>query len=379
MDLRGSGMSSASTLDFERFDEDIDAVAAAWGLESFSLLVASVGAIRGILYAVDHPLHRLILWNGVASYDDPAMRPGGRRASVQLGLEEGWPFWVETIGATLAGVNQPAGVRESVMALMTRSLTDDNSKHLFANLIHESAAAALPHVDVPTLLLCRRECEPYPVAFGQRLAAGIPDSRLVVLDGNCAFMFGDDPSAVSSAITRFLDEENGAPSSTAFRAILFTDVVASTPLLAQLKDAKMREVMRDHDAILQAAVDEHGGRVVKEIGDAFMAEFAVPSAAVECAIAMQRGIQAQFADTDVPIRLRIGINAGEPVEEDGDLHGASVVVAKRLESEANTNGILVSDVVKSAVLGKDFAFEDRGEVTLKGFDEPVRAWSVEWA
>ena len=72
-------------------------------------------------------------------------------------------------------------------------------------------------------------------------------------------------------------------------------------------------------------------------------------AAVACAIAMQRGIQAQFADTDVPIRLRIGINAGEPVEEDGDLHGASVVIAKRLESAAPESGILVSDVVKQMV------------------------------
>jgi class 3 adenylate cyclase len=164
-----------------------------------------------------------------------------------------------------------------------------------------------------------------------------------------------------------------------FRAILFTDVVASTPLLAQLKDAKMRAVMRDHDAVLQAAVDEAGGRVIKTIGDAFMAEFAVPSAAVECAIAMQRGIQAQFADSDVPIRLRIGINAGEPIAEDDDLHGISVNIAKRLESAAATNGILVSDVVKAAVAGKDFEFADQGEVELKGFDEPVRAWSVEWA
>ena len=96
-----------------------------------------------------------------------------------------------------------------------------------------------------------------------------------------------------------------------------------------------------------------GGRI-KEIGDAFMAEFAVPSAAAECAIAMQRGIQAQFADTDVPIRLR-------------------------LESAASENGILVSDVVKQMVMGKDFEFADQGEVALKGFDEPVLAWSVEWA
>ncbi len=67
------------------------------------------------------------------------------------------------------------------------------------------------------------------------------------------------------------------------------------------------------------------------------------------------------------------------MEEDGDLPGASVVLAKRLESAAAENGILVSEVVKSAVLGKDFEFMDRGQVALKGFDEPVRAWSVEWA
>jgi len=163
-----------------------------------------------------------------------------------------------------------------------------------------------------------------------------------------------------------------------FRTILFTDVVASTPLLAQLKDEKMRAVMLDHDEVLQAAVTDHGGRVVKTIGDAFMAEFAVPSGAVEAAIAAQRGIRDRFADSEVPIRIRIGINAGEPIEEGGDLHGASVVIAKRLESAADNGGILVSEVVRQAVAGKEFEFVDRGEISLKGLDKPIRAWGVEW-
>ena len=79
-----------------------------------------------------------------------------------------------------------------------------------------------------------------------------------------------------------------------------------------------------------------------------------------------------------PIRRRIGINAGEPIAEGDDLHGASVVIAKRLESGAATDSILVSDVVKQAVAGKDFAFTDQGEVALKGFAEPVREWAVSW-
>jgi class 3 adenylate cyclase len=164
----------------------------------------------------------------------------------------------------------------------------------------------------------------------------------------------------------------------AFRTILFTDVVSSTPLLTQLRDQRMREVMRDHDAVMTAAVTGHGGRIVKTIGDAFMAEFAVPSAAVEAAIEAQRQIREKFAASDIPLRVRIGINAGEPIEEAGDLHGASVVIAKRLESAAETSGILVSDVVKQAVAGKEFVFEDRGLVELKGFEEPVRAWAVRW-
>ena len=90
---------------------------------------------------------------------------------------------------------------------------------------------------------------------------------------------------------------------------------------------------------------------------------------------MQRGIQAQFADIAVPIRLRIGINAGEPIVEDEDLHGAAVVIAKRLESTAAENGILVSEVVKQAVAGEEFVFTAQGDIELKGFDEPVRAWA----
>ncbi len=54
------------------------------------------------------------------------------------------------------------------------------------------------------------------------------------------------------------------------------------------------------------------------------------------------------------------------------------MIAERLESEAETGGILVSDVVRQAVAGKDFEFEDRGEVELKGFDRPVQAWAVRW-
>jgi adenylate cyclase len=186
-------------------------------------------------------------------------------------------------------------------------------------------------------------------------------------------------AAVLDAVSGPDDAPAGAsPGSTAFRAILFTDIVASTPLLAQLKDAKMRDIMHEHDAVLNAAITEHGGHVIKEMGDAFMVEFAVPSAAVACAVTMQRGIRDTFAASDVPIQLRIGINAGEPVVEDNDRYGLSVVIAKRLESAAPVNGILIADGLKQLLAGKDFDFTDQGDIALKGLDEPLRAWTVGW-
>jgi class 3 adenylate cyclase len=214
----------------------------------------------------------------------------------------------------------------------------------------------------------------------QELARDLPDGRFRPLPGAVSVLDRSPVELVWPVVKAFLDEGREAIPSAGgqFRTILFTDVVSSTPLLTQLRDARMREVMRDHDAVMEAAVTGHGGRVVKTIGDAFMAEFAEPSAAVEAAIEAQRAIREKFVDSDVPVRIRIGINAGEPIEEDGDLHGASVVIAKCLESAADTNGILVSDVVKQAVSGKEFDFEDRGAVELKGFDEPMRAWAVRW-
>ena len=234
-------------------------------------------------------------------------------------------------------------------------------------------------------MLHREDERGFSLGSAQSIVESLPNGMLRVLPAVGPAVSVFDAHAAAVAALEFLDESSrDAPvdhtpdASSGFRAVLFTDVVASTPLLTQLRDAKMREVMHLHDAVMEAAVTRHGGRVVKTIGDAFMAEFAVPSAAVEAAIEAQQEIRGKFVGSDVPVQVRIGINAGEPIEEDGDLHGASVVIAKRLESAAESGGILVSDVVKQAVAGKEFAFGDRGLVELKGFDEPVRAWAVRW-
>jgi class 3 adenylate cyclase len=76
--------------------------------------------------------------------------------------------------------------------------------------------------------------------------------------------------------------------------------------------------------------------------------------------------------------VRIGINAGEPVIEGGDLFGTAVQVASRICTRAEPRQILVSDVVRQLVAGKGFLFADRGETELRGFEDPVRLFEVRW-
>jgi adenylate cyclase len=106
-----------------------------------------------------------------------------------------------------------------------------------------------------------------------------------------------------------------------------------------------------------------------------MASFPSVQKALECSLALQK----TFASEEIAgeqLRCRIGINAGEPIAEDGDLFGQTVITAARIAAHAEGGEVLVADVVRQLVAGKGFTFEDRGEQRLKGLTEPVRLWSV---
>ena len=77
--------------------------------------------------------------------------------------------------------------------------------------------------------------------------------------------------------------------------------------------------------------------------------------------------------------MRVGLNAGEPIAEDGDLFGSTVIMASRICAQAGPGEILVPDPVRHLLTGKDFLFSDRGDIALKGFEEdPVRLYEVRW-
>ncbi|MCI0843101.1 MAG: adenylate/guanylate cyclase domain-containing protein, partial [Chloroflexi bacterium] len=79
-----------------------------------------------------------------------------------------------------------------------------------------------------------------------------------------------------------------------------------------------------------------------------------------------------------PINVRIGLNAGEPIAEDEDLFGTAVNLAARIAAKAEGGEILVADVVRQLVAGKEFLFNDRGDTEMRGFEDPVRVYEVRW-
>lgn len=161
--------------------------------------------------------------------------------------------------------------------------------------------------------------------------------------------------------------------------ILFTDLVGSTSLFERIGDQQAREVLRAHDKIAREWLDRCEGTEVKHTGDGMMTSFTSVGRALECAIGMQRAFAAYNAQhPERPIDVRMGVNAGEPVAEDGELFGTAVNAAARICAHAEAGQVLVSDVVRHLAQGSDVAFVDRGRVPLRGFKRRFRLFAVPW-
>lgn len=191
-----------------------------------------------------------------------------------------------------------------------------------------------------------------------------------------------DLSAVEAFLGRVSDPApagaaSGAAVDPAMRTIMFTDIVDSTAMTARLGDVRAVEMVRAHDALVRRALARTGGREVKHTGDGIMASFDDAAAGVECARAIQQAFEAFNLASRETLRVRIGLDAGEPVADSNDLFGATVQMAARLCQCAEPDTILVSAAVSGSLSGR-MRVVDRGPRDLKGFAQPVPVFEVEW-
>jgi adenylate cyclase len=158
-------------------------------------------------------------------------------------------------------------------------------------------------------------------------------------------------------------------------AILAADVVGYSSMMGSDEAGTIDALRQVWAETFNPAVAERHGRIVKMMGDGALVEFGSVVEAVECALAIQRAMAEHNAAAERRIAFRIGINLGDIVVDGDDILGDGVNVAARLETQAPSGGILVSDLVHSQLAGRIGAtFSDVGDLKFKNIDRPIRAW-----
>src|SRR5688500_11471164 len=181
-------------------------------------------------------------------------------------------------------------------------------------------------------------------------------------------------------VTNSLDElgHQGIAFQPTLRTILFTDLEGSTEMNRQLGDERALAVRPRQDEILGAALATTGGRQVKTLGDGILACFMSVVKGLECAVRIQQGV-ASIAGAEWPLRVRVGLAAGEPVADGDDLFGMAVNLASRVCDACEPGAVCVTSSVRDLAAGKGHDWADLGEHSFKGFDEPVRVYRLRWS
>lgn len=186
--------------------------------------------------------------------------------------------------------------------------------------------------------------------------------------------------AVASAVERDNPDLRSHSSPDGTITILFSDIEGSTALIQRLGDQKAQELLRAHNVIVRRQTQTYQGLEVKSLGDGFMLAFSSGRLALQCAVDIMREL-ARYNDMhpEEPIRVRMGANTGEPVWEEGDFFGKSVIVAARIADQALGEEILASSLLKELVESfGDIRFGEERVVALQGLAGTSRVYQVYW-
>ena len=162
-------------------------------------------------------------------------------------------------------------------------------------------------------------------------------------------------------------------------AILAADVAGYSRLMGTDEEGTHQNLKAHWHKLVEPKVAQHRGRIIKNTGDGFLAEFMSVLDAVRCAAEIQQGMVERNTDVsrDKRIEFRMGIHQGDIIIDSGDIFGDGVNLAARLEGLAQPGGICLSARVQEDVRGKlDLAFDDIGEHKLKNIERPVRVYRI---
>ncbi len=369
-DPRGAGLSDDSRSEDDitavGFRLDIGAVADALDLASFYLSGSLPMGPVVIGYAAEYPervLGLVLCDTGPVIADMPLARfIKAQSAAAEFNVT---PYFGE-VSIRLSDEDKRG------FDAILQAHTHMNRSHKNNSVLEMDVSQLMDQVEAPTLVIKSQESAFTDMTQTRRLVSGIRGAQLRIVPGMMAPHIAD-LDAVTEAFVSLLDGERSEVSdayASEMRTIVFTDLVSSTETLNRLGDHQGRAEIRRVEETIEDLCSEHNGRLVKNLGDGSLISFGSTQKALAFGLALQQRAE------DFAFALRIGMAAGEPIQEDDDIHGAVVVQASRISDLGNAGEILVADSVRQLAIGKGFDFESAAEVDLKGFPDPVTIWKV---
>jgi pimeloyl-ACP methyl ester carboxylesterase len=380
-DKRGTGLSDRVPLDdlptLETRMDDMRAVMDEVGVERAAVLGHSEGGAMCALFAATYPDRaQALVMSGASARtrwapDYPLGATDDALEELQRLILDNWGY---------------EGVR-SLLETMAPSIVDDEElvhAHTRAALRAASPAAAaaltqmsamidvrhvLPAIRVPTLVLYR--ADEMLAEASRYVGERIPGAKIVELPGNEHMPWLGDQDAALDEIEEFLTGFRPHPVlDRVLATVLFTDIVGSTELAADLGDRRWRELLEQHNDLVRRELARFRGHELSTAGDGFLATFDGPGRAVACAVSIRD------AATGLGLQIRFGLHTGELELAGSDVRGIAVHTGARVAGLAGPNEVLASSTVRDLVAGSGLEFEDRGSHQLKGVPGEWRLYAV---
>jgi class 3 adenylate cyclase len=378
-DRRGSGLSDpvvdAPTLE-QRMD-DVRAVMDAADCERAALVGFSEGVPMSILFAATYParVQALVCTGGMARSTYAEDYPWGTPAEalIESVAELIGPHWGD---GSITEVSLPSQADNAearqYWGRTERSTASPGMMNALAQMFLDlDVRDVVPSVHTPALILHRTRDRLVNVRHGRWLAEHLPNARMIEFEGDDHGFFYQGTEEWLGAIQEFLTGSRAvAETDRVLATVLFTDIVDSTRMAADLGDRHWRQMLERHQRVVREDLDNFSGREVKSTGDGFLATFDGPARAIRCASAILRSSETSG------LRVRAGLHTGECEIMGDDIGGIAVHIAARVSARAEPQELLVSRTVKDLVAGSGLQFTDRGVHALKGVPEPWQLYSV---
>ena len=383
-DRAGNGLSDRGPGGYVFEDEmdDVRAVMAAAGSERAALFGCHVGGRLALLLAATYP-------DEVSAVVTFASHPATLRDE-----DYPWGSTTEEHEQLLAMIQATSSPEDTTLFLdlaAPREAADPSIRQWWGTFYLSAATPAetyaairslgpvdirglLGSVQAPVLVLHRTGDRIADVRASRYMAARIPGARFVELPGDDNFVYFGDQDGVVALTQEFLT--GAAPVAEPDRVlatVLFTDLVDSTRLAAELGDRRWHRLLLDHQQAVRQQLGRFRGREVKTTGDGFLATFDGPARAIRAAAAIRDGVR------DLGLEVRVGLHTGEVELLGEDIGGIAVHIAARVMAAATAGEIVCSRTVKDLVAGSGFAFSDRGTRSLKGVPDTWQLYAVELA